>query len=174
MTERIYNVLFLCTGNSARSILGEAIMNKMGKGRFRAYSAGSHPKGEVNANTLKVLEAKGHDTAFARSKSWDEFEGPDAPQMDFVFTVCDDAAEETCPVWPGHPMSAHWGIPDPAVATGSNALVMMAFYEAYRMLDQRISLLVNLPMRSIDRLALQHRLDRIGKIGDGKDTPDVA
>ena len=174
MADRLYDVLFLCTGNSARSIIGEAIMNRMGKGRFRAYSAGSHPRGKVNPNTLKLLEQKGYDTAFARSKSWEEFEGSDAPEMDFVFTVCDDAAEEACPVWPGHPMSAHWGIPDPAAVTGSNAIVMAAFYDAYRMLEQRISLLVNLPIASIDRLALQHKLDRIGKIGDGKDTSDVA
>ncbi len=174
MADRVYNVLFLCTGNSARSIIGEAIMNRMGKDRFRAFSAGSHPKGEVNPNTLKLLEQKGYDTSFARSKSWNEFEGPDAPEMDFVFTVCDDAAEESCPVWPGHPMSSHWGIPDPAAVTGSNAVVMMAFYEAYRMLEQRISLLVHLPIASIDRLALQHKLDRIGKTGDGRHTSDVA
>lgn len=174
MSDRIYNVLFLCTGNSARSIMGEAIMNKMGKGRFRAYSAGSHAKGEVHPNTLKLLEQKGYDTSFARSKNWEEFEAPDAPEMDFVFTVCDQAAQESCPIWPGHPMRVHWGIPDPASVTGSQPLGMVAFYDAYRMLEQRISLLVNLPIASIDKLALQHRLERIGKIADSDTKSDVA
>ena len=174
MAERICNVLFLCTGNSARSIMGEAIMNRMGKNRFRAWSAGSRPKGEVDPKTVGVREQKGYDTAFARSENWHEFEGPAAPGMDFVFTVCDNAAEEQCPVWPAHPVSAHRGIPDPAAVTGAGGVVMMAFHEAYRMLEQRISLLVNLPIASIGRLALQHKLDRIGKIGDRADASDVA
>jgi len=162
MTERVYTVLFLCTGNSARSIIGEAILNREGKGRFRAYSAGSHPKGAVNSNTLSLLDRLGYDVSGFRSKSWDEFAGPGAPEFDFVFTVCDDAAGEACPVFPGRPMTAHWGIPDPAAATGSPAEVALAFDEAYRMLFQRISVFTALPIAALDRLTLQNRLKAIG------------
>lgn len=163
MSERPYNALFLCTGNSARSILAEAILNRAGEGRFKAYSAGSRPKGEVHPFTLQLLESLGHDTAFARSKSWDEFAAPDAPEMDFVFTVCDDAAGEACPIWPGHPMTAHWGVPDPAGAEGTDAAKHLAFSEAYRMLSNRIRIFLALPMKSLDRLALQRRIDEIGR-----------
>jgi arsenate reductase len=160
--DRPYNVLFLCTGNSARSILAEAIVNRDGKGRFKAYSAGSHPRGSVNPHALKLLASQGVDTAGFRSKSWDEFAAPGAPKMDFVFTVCDDAAGEACPVWPGQPVTAHWGIPDPAAATGSEAEIGLAFAEAYRLLDNRISVFLSLPIGKLDRMALQSRLDTIG------------
>lgn len=163
MTERPYNVLFLCTGNSARSILAESILNAEGNGRFRAYSAGSHPNGRVNPFALSLIENQGRSTGFARSKSWDEFSGPDAPQMDFVFTVCDDAAKETCPIWPGHPATAHWGIPDPASVEGTDADKALAFAEAYRLLDRRIKLFLSLPMASLDRLALGNELRAIGR-----------
>ena len=166
MTDKIYNVLFLCTGNSARSILAEAIMNRTGQGRFRAYSAGSQPKGEVHPYTLDLLRRLNFDTAFARSKNWDEFARPGAPELDFVFTVCDNAARESCPVWPGQPMTAHWGVPDPAAATGTEAEKRLAFSDAYRMLDARISIFTSLPLESIDRLALKKRLDEIGKTPD--------
>jgi protein-tyrosine-phosphatase len=162
MTGRIFNVLFLCTGNSARSILAEAILNKAGKGRFRAFSAGSQPKGEVNPFALRLLRQSGFDTAFARSKSWDEFAEEGAPVMDFVFTVCDSAAAEACPVWPGQPMTAHWGIPDPAAVEGSDADRALAFADAFRQLDARIGIFVNLPVGSLDRLSLQRKLDAIG------------
>lgn len=157
------NVLFLCTGNSARSIIAEAIMNRDGGGRFRAYSAGSHPKGEVNPHTLRLLEGLRYDTEGLRSKSWDEFEAPGAPTFDFVFTVCDDAAAEVCPIWPGHPMTAHWGLPDPAVAEGTPAEIALAFADTYRMLNNRITLFMSLPLTALDRLSLQHRLDEIGR-----------
>ena len=163
MANEPYNVLFLCTGNSARSILAEAILNREGQGRFKAFSAGSHPTGKVNPNAVALLEKLNYQTGFARSKSWDEFAVPGAPQMQFVFTVCDSAAAEACPIWPGQPMSAHWGVPDPAAATGTEAEIRLAFSEAYRMLERRISIFVNLPIASIDRLALQRRLDDIGK-----------
>jgi arsenate reductase len=166
MTDKIYNVLFLCTGNSARSILAEAIMNRDGQGRFKAYSAGSQAKGEVHPFTLDLLQQTNFDSSFARSKNWDEFARPGAPKMDFVFTVCDNAANESCPVWPGQLMSAHWGIPDPASATGTDAERRLAFSEAYRMLKARISIFTSLPLRSIDRLALQDRLDSIGRTSD--------
>ena len=165
MPERVYNVLFLCTGNSARSILAEAILNREGKGRFKAYSAGSHPKGEVNPRTLTLLKSLGYDTKFARSKDWDEFAKPRAPKMDFVFTVCDNAAAEACPVWPGQPMTAHWGVPDPAEAKGTDAEIQFAFAEAYRMLRNRIQVFINLPLASIDRLALTSKLRDIGRMG---------
>lgn len=158
-----YNVLFLCTGNSARSILAEAILNREGAGRFRAFSAGSRPKGEPHPLAIALLAREGHDTAFARSKSWDEFAGPGAPQMDFIFTVCDSAAGEECPFWPGHPMTAHWGIPDPAAAEGNEAERGLAFAEAYRMLSNRIAAFVNLPINSIDRMALRSHLKAIGE-----------
>ncbi|KKB11157.1 hypothetical protein VE25_14150 [Devosia geojensis] len=163
MTDTVYNVLFLCTGNSARSIMAEALLNRRGMGRFRAYSAGSHASGQVNPHTLDLLARQNFDTSFARSKSWDEFAGPDAPVMDFVFTVCDDAANETCPIWPGQPMSAHWGVPDPAKAVGTEAQVGFAFLEAFRMLDSRIGIFTSLPIASLDRLSLKSRLEDIGK-----------
>lgn len=160
--KRPFTVLFLCTGNSARSILAEAILNTVGHGRFHALSAGSHPKGEVNPAAIKLLAGMGYATANLRSKPWDEFSGPNAPPLDFVFTVCDDAAGEACPVWPGQPMTAHWGLPDPAAATGSDAEIALAFAEAYRVLNNRISLFASLPLASLSRLSLQDRLDEIG------------
>lgn len=162
-TDKIYNVLFLCTGNSARSIMAEALLNRRGMGRFRAYSAGSHPTGKVNAHALELLKKQNFDTSSARSKSWDEFAAPDAPVMDFVFTVCDDAANEVCPIWPGQPISAHWGVADPAKATGTDAQIGLAFSEAFRMLDSRISVFTSLPIASLDRLTLKSRLDEIGR-----------
>jgi arsenate reductase len=163
MTDKTFNVLFLCTGNSARSILAEAILNRVGLGKFKAYSAGSHPKGEVHPFALQLLKSLNYNTDFARSKNWDEFAAPGAPQMDFVFTVCDSAAAESCPVWPGQPMTAHWGLPDPAAAEGTDAEKHLAFDDAYRMLNNRISIFVSLPMTSIDKLALQKRLHDIGR-----------
>jgi protein-tyrosine-phosphatase len=162
MTDRVYNVLFLCTGNSARSILAESILNREGGGRFKAYSAGSQPKGAVHPYALDLLKKMNHPTAGLRSKSWDEFAAAGAPEMDFVFTVCDNAANEVCPIWPGQPMSAHWGIPDPAAAEGSEVEQRLAFAEAYRAMLNRISIFTSLPMRSLDRLSLQKRLDEIG------------
>ena len=166
MADKVYNVLFLCTGNSARSILAEAIMNRVGQGLFKAYSAGSQPKGEVHPCTLDLLRQMNFDTGFARSKDWDEFTLPGAPELDFVFTVSDNAANESCPVWPGQPMTAHWGVPDPATAKGTEAEKRLAFSEAYRMLNARISIFTSLPLQSIDRLALQKRLDAIGRTSD--------
>lgn len=163
--ERLLNVLFLCTGNSARSIIGECIMNRLGLGRFKAYSAGSQPKGTVHPETLKLLTGLHHDVSTLRSKSWTEFAQPGAPALDFVFTVCDDAAQEACPVWPGQPMTAHWGIPDPAAVVGTPSEISLAFADAYRMLNNRISIFMALPVRSVDMLALQKRLDAIGKTG---------
>jgi arsenate reductase len=163
MSEAVHNVLFLCTGNSARSILAEAILSRVGQGRFRAFSAGSQPKGEVHSYALDLLRSLNHDTAFARSKSWEEFAGSGAPQMNFVFTVCDNAANESCPIWPGQPMTAHWGVPDPAAADGTEAEKRLAFADAYRMLNNRISIFTSLPMNTLDRLALQKRLDEIGR-----------
>jgi len=162
MTAEPFNVLFLCTGNSARSILAEAILDRVGQGRFKAYSAGSQPKGEVHPYALQLLKSLNHDTSFARSKSWEEFATPGAPQMHFVFTVCDNAAMEACPVWPGQPMTAHWGVPDPAAAEGTDAEKHFAFADTYRMLNSRISIFTSLPMNMLDRLALQKRLDEIG------------
>lgn len=163
MQTTVFNVLFLCTGNSARSILAEAIMNRVGAGRFKAYSAGSFPKGEVHPESIALLGRLGFDTGSARSKNWDEFAGADAPKMDFVFTVCDDAANEACPVWPGQPLSAHWGVPDPAAVEGTDGEVSIAFSEAYRMLNNRISIFTALPLTSIDRMSLQPKLDDIGR-----------
>jgi protein-tyrosine-phosphatase len=163
MSDEIFNVLFLCTGNSARSILAEAILNRVGQGRFKAYSAGSQPKGEVHPYALQLLKSLNFDTAFARSKSWEEFAVPGAPEMNFVFTVCDNAAMEACPVWPGQPMTAHWGVPDPAAAEGTEAEKHLAFADAYRMLNNRISIFTSLPMNTLDKLALQKRLDEIGR-----------
>jgi protein-tyrosine-phosphatase len=163
MADKVYNVLFLCTGNSARSILAEAILNRDGMGRFQAWSAGSHPKGGVHPYTLELLENLNFDTSFARSKSWDEFAAPGAPAMDFVFTVCDQAASEACPVWPGQPMTAHWGVPDPAAVEGNEAERRLAFSDAFRMLKNRISVFTSLPIASLDSLALQRQLDDIGR-----------
>jgi arsenate reductase len=160
--HRPYNVLFLCTGNSARSIIAEALTNRLGAGRFRAWSAGSFPKGEVNPHTFPIVRSLGFEASGFRSKSWDEFAGPDAPQMDFVFTVCDDAAGEVCPVWPGNPITAHWGVPDPAAATGSEAEIGVTFAETARQLRNRIGLFVALPLASLDRLSIQSRLHEIG------------
>lgn len=161
--DKMFNVLFLCTGNSARSILAEAILKREGLGRFRSFSAGSHPKGAVHPFAIDLLKRQNHPVSDLRSKSWEEFAAPGAPEMNFVFTVCDDAASEVCPVWPGQPMSAHWGIPDPAAATGSEAERRLAFSEAYRMMSNRISIFVNLPLSSLDKLSLQERLQAIGK-----------
>jgi protein-tyrosine-phosphatase len=163
MSDKVYNVLFLCTANSARSILAEAILNKAGAGRFRAFSAGSQPSGKVHPHALELLRSMGYDTSFARSKSWDEFAEPGAPEMDFVFTVCDSAANESCPVWPGHPMTALWSVPDPKHAEGKEAELHLAFAEAYRMLNNRISLFLSLPVETLDRMALQQHLDAIGR-----------
>lgn len=170
MTERPFNVLFLCTGNSARSVMAEAILNRVGVGKFHAYSAGSHPKGQVHAETLRLLGSLDYDTAGFRSKSWGEFAEPGAPALDFVFTVCDDAAGESCPLWPGQPMTAHWGIPDPAAATGSAAEVALAFKQAYRLLAQRIGIFAALPFRSLDQLSLQAKLKEIGRMGGASAT----
>jgi arsenate reductase len=158
-----YNVLFLCTGNSARSILAEAILNFKGKPRFTAYSAGSHPSGAVRPEALKKLEAAHIPTAGLRSKSWDEFAKPGAPKLDFVFTVCDNAAKEVCPVWPGQPMTAHWGVPDPAAVTGTPQEVERAYRGAFSILERRIGLFLSLPLASIDKLALKKEVERIGQ-----------
>jgi len=166
VAERPYNVLFLCTGNSARSIIAEAILNRLGAGRFRAYSAGSRPNGVVNPHTIGLLQGLDYDTSAFRSKSWSEFATPGGPEFDFVFTVCDNAAAEACPVWPGQPMTAHWGIPDPAAATGTPAEIALAFRDAYRMLNQRIGIFTALPLRSLDRLSLQNKLRAIGRSED--------
>jgi len=166
MTGRPFNVLFLCTGNSARSILAEAMLNKIGRGKFFAYSAGSQPKGRVNPSALQLLQSLGYDTSGFRSKSWTEFAKPGAPPLDFVFTVCDNAAGETCPVWPGQPMTAHWGVPDPAEAQGTDAEIALAFKDAYRMLRQRIEVFAALPIRSLDKLSLQAKLQDIGRLSD--------
>jgi arsenate reductase (thioredoxin) len=162
MTGRVFNVLFLCTGNSARSILAESILRKDGAGRFRAFSAGSHPKGAVNPFALRVLQAFDYPVDGFRSKSWDEFATRDAPKMDFVFTVCDDAADETCPVWPGHPMTAHWGIEDPAAVDGSDVEKERAFNTAFRTMRNRITSFIALPFASLDKMALTNRLRDIG------------
>jgi arsenate reductase len=166
--DRELNVLFLCTGNSARSILAEAILSREGMGRFRAFSAGSQPKGEVHPCAIDVLRNLNYDVTRFRSKSWEEFAGPDAPKLDFVFTVCDNAANEVCPVWPGQPMTAHWGIPDPAAVEGSDAEVHAAFFDAYRMLNNRIGLFVSLPFEGLDKLSLQTKLSEIGKTRDAE------
>jgi arsenate reductase len=162
MPDRSYNVLFLCTGNSARSIFGEALINHVGGERFRGYSAGSHPKGAVHPLTLETLEKAGISTAGLRSKGWEEFATPDAPVMDFVFTVCDDAAGETCPIWPGQPMTAHWGIEDPAAVAGPDFKQRAAFEDAMRFLRNRVTAFMSLPLSSIDRLALSSKLRGIG------------
>ena len=162
MADKPFNVLFLCTGNSARSIMAEAILNQLGHGQFKAYSAGSHPNGEVNPLSLEILEAVGLPTADLRSKDWDEFAKPGAPQMDFIFTVCDNAAGEVCPIWPGKPITAHWGVADPAAVEGTNEQKRAAFGDAATILRRRIELLVNLPIAKLDSLAIKSKLKVIG------------
>jgi arsenate reductase len=167
MPPQPYKVLFLCTGNSARSIMAECILNRLGKGRFRAYSAGSAPKGAVNPYAIKLLQQSGYtEAATLRSKSWDEFTEPDAPKIDFVITVCDNAAGESCPVWPGHPLRAHWGIPDPAAVKGPEDRIMQAFATTYYQLNTRIALFLEIPFADLDASALKQRIDAIGKIYD--------
>jgi len=163
MAGGVYNVLFLCTGNSARSILAESVLNRLGGGRFKAFSAGSFPKGEVHPYALQLLERQNYPTKHLRSKSWNEFSGPGAEPLDFVFTVCDNAAAEVCPIWPGQPMTAHWGLPDPAAAQGSEAERRLAFADTLRMLHSRIGVFVSLPIKSLDKLSLQKRLKAIGR-----------
>ena len=164
--QRIYNVLFLCTGNSARSVIAEAILNRDGAGHFRAFSAGSQPKGAVHPVTLETLARMGHDVSALRSKSWDEFAGAAAPPMDFIFTVCDNAAGEACPVWPGQPITAHWGFEDPAAFQGSDAEARLKFAEIYGQIERRIGIFVNLPLAALDRMALERRLRTLGHTAD--------
>jgi protein-tyrosine-phosphatase len=173
MNQRIFNVLFLCTHNSARSVIAECVMNSLGQGRFKGHSAGSQPSGRVNPYALEMLARLNYDISDLRSKSWDEFAAEGAPQMDFVFTVCDDAAEETCPYWPGQPMTAHWGLPDPSRMKGSEAEIRSAFADTHRMLYQRIGIFVNLPLASLDQLSLKAKLDQIGQMArvPGADEP---
>lgn len=163
MPDTLKNVLFLCTGNSARSLIAEAILAREGLGRFRSFSAGSQPTGAPNPHALAILRKNNHDISGLRSKSWEEFAAPGAPKMDFVFTVCDSAAAEPCPVWPGQPVSAHWGLPDPAAVTGSEAEIGLAFHDTYRMLLSRISIFVNLPLATLGALSLRKELERIGQ-----------
>ena len=165
MKDKTYNVLFLCTGNSARSIMAEAILNVLGKGRFRAYSAGSHPSGQVQPMAKELAEAIGYDASQVRSKNWDEFAVDGAPEMDIVITVCDNAAGEACPVWLGHPALAHWGVPDPVAATGDEEDGRRAYTAAFATLRRRIELLLSLPLQSLDRLAAQAKLGEIGRVG---------
>jgi protein-tyrosine-phosphatase len=169
--EQAYKVLFLCTGNSARSIIAECVLNRYGERRFKAFSAGSHPTGRVNPYALDLLKNQNYPTGELRSKDWAEFAAPGAPNLDFVFTVCDNAANEVCPVWPGQPMSAHWGLPDPAAVEGTEAVKRAAFADTMRMLVQRISIFTSLPITSLDKLSLQKRLDEIGRV---KDAPSTA
>jgi protein-tyrosine-phosphatase len=164
MAERVFNVLFLCTGNSARSILAEAILNGVGTGRFRAFSAGSHPAGKVNPYAIELLRQRDLRASELRSKNWNEFAAPGAPHLDFVFTVCDNAAGETCPIWPGRPVTAHWGIPDPAAVSGSDTEIRKAFSAAFTLLQRRISLFTSLPLARLDALAMQREVDRIGRL----------
>ncbi len=171
---KTYNVLFICTGNSARSIMAEAILNREGKGAFRAYSAGSQPRGKINPHVTSLLAGLGHDIAKLRSKSWDEFAVPGAPAMDFIFTVCDDAAGETCPAWPGHPAAAHWGIADPTRATGSPAEVQLAFDDAYRQLARRIGIFVSLPFDKLDHASVRRELRDIGPEADRQEATTAA
>jgi arsenate reductase (thioredoxin) len=175
MAERVFNVLFLCTGNTGRSILAESILRKLGAGRFNAFSAGSHPKGVVNPFALKVLERQDYPLEGLRSKNWEEFSGPNAPVMDFVFTLCDDAASETCPVWPGQPMTAHWGIEDPGAVEGTDIQKEAAFVTAARYVRNRISAFANLPIKSLDSLSLSAKLREIGELdGATRPRPEVA
>ncbi len=160
--DKTYNVLFLCTGNSCRSVIAESLMNRLGAGRFQGFSAGSKPTGQVNPHAVELLKRLNHPTDGLRPKNWGEFAADDAPEMDFVFTVCDNAAGEVCPVWPGQPMSAHWGVPDPADFEGSDAETAAVFADCYRMLENRISVFVNLPIHSLDKLTLKKHLDDIG------------
>jgi arsenate reductase len=169
----MFNVLFLCTGNSARSIMTEVILNRLGIGKFKAYSAGSYPRGEVNPLTISLLNRLNYETADLRSKDWAEFSTPDAPKLDFVFTVCDKAAAEVCPVWPGQPMTAHWGMPDPAEVEGDDITRLAAFREAYRQLYNRISIFTCLPLNSLDQLALKQELDSIGQAVLPAENPEV-
>jgi arsenate reductase len=164
MTNNVYRVLFLCTGNSARSILAETLLNRWGQGKFQGYSAGSHPTGKVNPLALELLQRHGFPTEGLRSKAWDEFAVPSAPTMDFVFTVCDNAANEVCPVWPGQPMTAHWGVADPAAVEGSELEKIQAFREAFRVLEKRIQAFVSLPVPLLDKIKLKQEIDQIGKI----------
>lgn len=161
-----YNILFLCTANSARSVLAECIMNREGAAKFNAYSAGSMPRGEINPHALRLLDSLNYKTDRLRSKSWDEFAKPDAPKLDFVITVCDNAAGEVCPIWPGQPIQAHWGVPDPAGAEGSDAEIALAFADAYRQLYNRIAVFAALPIESLDSIALKRRMDEIGATND--------
>ncbi len=161
---RVFNVLFLCTHNSARSVIAEAILNRTGKDKFRAFSAGSHPRGQINPFAIDLLRNLGYDISVFRSKSWDEFAAAGAPQMDFVFTVCDDAANEVCPFWPGHPVTAHWGLPDPSAAEGNEAEKRIAFVSTYRMLQRRIDAFISLPLASLEQLVLQRKVDEIGRM----------
>ncbi|MDD2991462.1 MAG: arsenate reductase ArsC [Zoogloea sp.] len=163
MSDKIYNVLFLCTGNSARSILGESILNEIGRGRFRAFSAGSHPAGQVNPLAIELLQRNHMNTEGLRSKSWDEFATPDSPHLDFVFTVCDNAAGEVCPIWPGQPMTAHWGVEDPAAVEGSTEAMQRAFSQVFMLLHRRISLFASLPIAKLEGMALKRELDQIGR-----------
>jgi len=169
--NRVFNVLFICTGNSARSIMAEAVLNRAGRGRFRAFSAGSQPKGQVHPYAVDLLRRLNYDVSEVRSKSWLEFSGPNVPKLDFAFTLCDAAAAETCPVWPRQPMTAHWGLPDPAAATGTEAEIRFAFADAMRMLTNRINIFVSLPIKSLDLLTLQKQLDAIGKTKDETGNP---
>jgi protein-tyrosine-phosphatase len=166
MSQPPYNILFLCTGNSARSILAEAIMNRAGRGRFKAWSAGSHPKGEVHPQALNLLQSLNYPIEGLRSKSWDEFEAPGAPHLDFIVTVCDNAAGEVCPIWPGKPVRSHWGIPDPAAVEGSLSEISLAFAEAYRQMSNRIGLFLALPIANLDGLSIKRRMDEIGQTQD--------
>jgi protein-tyrosine-phosphatase len=169
--DRVFNVLFICTGNSARSIMAEAVLNRAGQARFRAFSAGSQPKGHIHPYAIELLKRLHYDVSGLRSKNWEEFSRPGSPLMDFAFTLCDDAAAETCPVWPGQPMTAHWGLPDPAAATGTEAEIRLAFADALRMLTNRINIFVSLPMKSLDLLTLQKQLEAIGKTKDETGNP---
>lgn len=170
MSDRVYNVLILCTGNSARSIIGECVVERLGKGRFRGFSAGSKPKGKVHPLAIEILRRNNYRIDGLRSKDWTEFAGPDAPRMDFVFTVCDNAAAEECPVWPGQPMTAHWGLPDPAAVEGDEVDRMMAFRQALLSLENRVSVFVSLPIETLDRLRLKAALEEIGQLADGAGT----
>ena len=166
MSERTYNVLFICTGNSARSIIAEAVLNQLGGGRFRAYSAGNQPLGQVNPLTLTTLQERKFDTSTLRSKSWDEFAAPDAPQMDFIFTVCDKAGGESCPLWPGHPVTAHWGFVDPAAVEGTDEEKLKAFATTFREISQRLRIFLNLPFDRLDRMSLQNALRTMAEPND--------
>jgi arsenate reductase len=168
----VFNVLFLCTGNAARSILAECLLNRLGHGKFQAYSAGSHPKGTVHPYAIELLHQHGYPTDHLCSKSWDAFTGPEAPRLDFVFTLCDEAAQEVCPVWPGQPMTAHWGIPDPAAVDGPEAVQRLAFVDTMRILHRRIGLLVHLPMAQLDSLSVQQRVEAIGKTTPRQCSPE--